>query len=180
MEVIVPGETIDKDPKTGRFVPGNQLWKKADLRKVGRPNKFRTPRALWKKAKEYFEFVDNSTFHTQEHYVGANNSYVKEVRHFTPYTWQGLYVYLSVSSLDHYKKKPEFSGVIMLIDNIIYQQKVTGAAAGVFNPTIVSRLLGLKDQAEITQIVNDDNIDYSKLSDEALKEIVGARTNANR
>ena len=41
-----------------------------------------------------------------------------------------------------------FSTILTRIEDIIYNQKFTGAAAGFLNPNIIARDLGLKDKTE--------------------------------
>jgi hypothetical protein len=47
----------DRDPVTGRFAPGNELWRIVADR-LGRPLKFETPDVLWGHCVEYFEWVE--------------------------------------------------------------------------------------------------------------------------
>lgn len=69
------------------------------------------------------------------------------------YTWSGLYTFLDVYDLREYKTNPEykdFSPVITRIENILRTQKFEGAAAGLLNPNIIARDLGLVDRADTT------------------------------
>lgn len=68
------------------------------------------------------------------------------------YTKQGLANHLGipVSRLDLYKEKEGWSDVMEIVENVLYQQKFEGAAAGLLNASIISRDLGLADKSEIT------------------------------
>jgi len=149
---------------------GNQFWN-PDY-PGGRPRKFKDPEELWTKAKEYFEHCDDNPFTVSEHTTKVNDDILKTTTHKIPYTWEGLYVFLNVSDLKQYRKIKEYYPIITHISNVIYNQKLSGAASGLFNSNIIARELGLKDRQDMTS--NDDtinNVDLSKLSDKALKEL---------
>ena len=128
---------------------GNQFYKNVDPTKAGRPKKFKNPAELWKQCVKYFEQCDNNPIITHETTKGPKGNYEKEVKHRIPYTWQGLYVFLGVCNLDHYKNNDDFSGILNIISNVIYDQKLSGAAAGVFNANIIYRDLGLADHKSV-------------------------------
>ena len=67
--------------------------------------------------------------------------------------------------LDDYKanKDDRYSGyadIIHVIDREIYEDKITGAVAGVFNANIIARDLGLAEKQEIKGNVNIDPIKW--------------------
>ncbi len=128
----------------------NQFWKMADPECLGRPRNFESPSILWTKAKEYFQECDDNPLLRTETTTSDKGIYDKVFAHRVPYTWEGLYVYLGISHLDHYKELEDFLGIITHIGNIIRNQKFTGAAAGLFNANIIARDLGLSDKTETT------------------------------
>lgn len=74
-----------------------------------------------------------------------------------PLTWIGFSVWLyknrGVSNIDEYKANKdkvyaEYSSIIRVISDEIYQQQYDGAATGVYQQNIVARKLGLADKAE--------------------------------
>jgi hypothetical protein len=127
---------------------GNQFWRNIDPKDLGRNPKYRSPEELWDDVKGYFDTCDNSPLVSTETRRTDRNTEKKETQHRVPYTWEGLYVHLGVCNLEHYKTKEAFSEIITHIGNIIYNQKFTGAAAGLFNSNIIARDLGLKDKSE--------------------------------
>ena len=46
----------------------------------------------------------------------------------------------------NYKNNPDFLGVVKEVEEIIYNQKFTGAAADLLNSNIIARELGLADK----------------------------------
>lgn len=61
---------------------------------------------------------------------------------------QGLCAYIGVCNLRRYKQHAEFAHVIAYIQNVIFDHNITGAAAGILNPCIVARVLGLGERAK--------------------------------
>lgn len=126
---------------------GNQFWRNIDPSDLGRNPKYRKPEEMWTDAREFFAACDVTPFKKIESGTSAKQGkFKKTTEHKIPYTWYGLYVFLGVCDLEHYKGKKVFSKVLTHIDNTIRNQKYTGAAAGIFNPVIIARDLGLKDE----------------------------------
>ena len=76
-----------------------------------------------------------------------------------PLTWDGFEIWLRknkiISRLDDYKfnkddRYTEYAYILHAIGREIYEDKLTGAVAGVFNGNIIARDLGLKEQSEIS------------------------------
>ena len=143
----------EEEKNDGRFKKGNQLWRNIDPNSIGRNPKYEEPSDLWKDILTYFDYCDNNPIEVTETKSIKNtrsaNSETKIVKHKVPYTWEGLYSFLGVCDLDHYKTKPAFSGILTHIKNIIYNQKFEGATVGVFNSAIIIRDLGLKDSKDV-------------------------------
>lgn len=154
---------------------GNQFWKMADPECLGRPLAFKTPKELWEQAKLYFEECDDNPLQRTEVTNSDKGIFHKTYSHKVPYTWEGLYVFLGITTLDNYKKREDFLGIYTHIGNIIRNQKYTGAATGLFNASIIARDLGLKEGLDHTSNGKhiNDGFDYSKLSKAALEEIAG-------
>lgn len=129
---------------------GNQFWKMADPACLGRPRIFDTPKDLWEAASKYFDHCIKNPLVKHEIITSGSKSTTKEFYHDIPFTWEGLYVFLGVESLDRYKSNQDFVGIIAHIGNIIYNKKYSGAAAGLFNANIIARDLGLADKKELT------------------------------
>jgi hypothetical protein len=70
----------------------------------------------------------------------------------------------------------DFVSVCTRIKRIIRQDQIEGGMAGIYNPSITQRLNSLADKIEAkVETTDPDEIDYDKLSDAALEEIVNAR-----
>lgn len=137
---------------------GNRFW---ELRsKHGRDKLFETPEDLWQAACEFFAWCDENPL-IETDYRGKDLVQV-EIPKMRAYTLKGLTLYLDCNEAyfrQFQDKKGEgFSTVIERIENVIYTQKFTGAAAGFLNPLIISRDLGLKDKTESELTIKDYDI----------------------
>lgn len=164
---------MEEEKKIDRRI-GNQFWKMADPECLGQPRNFPTPTDLWNKAKEYFQECDESPLTSQETTTTDKGVYDKVKQHKVPYTWQGLYVFLGVVSLKRYKEKNEYVPIITHIGNVIYNQKYTGAAAGLFNANIIARDLGLAESVKSEDITKLSKEDRDKRISE-LKEKLASK-----
>lgn len=151
------------------FEKGNQFWKNVPYEKIGRPPKYKTPNELWEDVKAYFIECDENPMSKQEITTTDKGTFDKEFIYKVPYTWQGLYVFLSVKDLDHYKTKDEFSEILSHISNIIYNQKFTGASVNIFNANIIARDLGLADKKDVR--TEDTKTDLSNLSEDEILQL---------
>lgn len=132
---------------------GNQFWKVRS--KHGRDKIFETPEILWEAACEYFEWVVDNPLQKAIIYQGEVSKESEDL--MRPMTIGGLCIFLDVhaeylagfeSDLDlETKEGKDFSQIVKAIKQIIYEQKFAGATAGLMNPNIIARDLGLKDKS---------------------------------
>lgn len=168
-----------------RFVApvGNRFWEKRA--KHGRDRLFAEPKLLWKAAVDYFTWCEDTPLYEVD-FRGKDATEVK-IPKMRAFTLSGLCLFLDINIKYFYQfqnalegradeESRDFSNIISRIIETIYTQKFTGAAAGFLNPNIIARDLGLTDKQEIKQLNQNLNeyIDYTELSDEALKEIKDA------
>lgn len=130
---------------------GNQFWKLRS--KHGRAKLFETPDLMWEAACEYFEWCEENPL-IEIDFKGKDADRV-ELPKMRAFTLQGLCLYLDCNT-QYFKvfksqlpeNEKDFNTVISKIEEIIYNQKFTGAAAGFLNPNIIARDLGLTDKRE--------------------------------
>lgn len=132
---------------------GNQYW--MNRTKHGRDKIFSSPEVLWEAACEYFQWcIDNPLIEVDFKGKDAERVEIPKLRAFT---WEGLELFLDIDSLREYKTNEaykDFSPIITRISKIIYSNKFEGAAAGLFNPNIIARDLGLADKKDLTGSMN--------------------------
>lgn len=126
----------------------SKLWEK---RKIGKPPSFESPQQMWERAIEYFEWCSENSlsadkvFSFQGEIVHGNEKKLRAM------TQAGLCCFLNIStsSWHNYKAKSDYLEVTGIIESIMYEQKFSGASAGLFNANIIARDLGLSDKTEI-------------------------------
>lgn len=130
---------------------GNKFWM---LRaKHGRDTIISSPDALWESAVEYFDWCEANPL--KEHDFVGKDAIEVDKNKMRAMTMTGLYLFLDIDNevFTDLEKKKDFSAVATRIRNVIYTQKFTGAAAGLLNPSIIARDLGLKEKTENEQIL---------------------------
>lgn len=151
----------------------------------GKSAAFDNPDDLFKACLEYLEWAAKNPL-VSEKIMLTRNGAVKRapVYKMRVATLSGLVTYLGITRVawHHYRhhKGEAFGNVVSRVDELLRVQKEEGAAAEMLNPAITARLLGLADKQEVTSPDGSmtpkttQTIDFSKLSTEALKEIVSA------
>jgi hypothetical protein len=134
----------------------NQFWKNRSTH--GREKLFATPELLWEAAQEYFNWCDAHPWYKVEANKNpkalAKDKLIK-VPTAIPYTLSGLCIYLDTCEnwWREFRKRDtlskDFMEVIARIEEIVRNQKFTGAAVGAFNHNIIARDLGMVDKGEM-------------------------------
>lgn len=170
--IAMSDESEEKDIKfDGRFQPGNQLWRLVDKTKVGQPRRFASPSQMWDMACAYFEWCNQNPMFEEKAFHSQGT--ITKTKLFKPqaFTLQGMWSHMTIgkSTWYDYKNKSEYSEVIEQIEQVIYQQKFSGAAVDLFNPNIIARDLGLADKKEVE---NSGSVGLHEMSDEDLNKLV--------
>jgi hypothetical protein len=130
---------------------GNEYYK---VRlKDGKDKQYETPQKLLDACNEYFQWcIENPLVEEQA------NVYQGTVRKFTlsklrAFTVHGLCNFLDISTTtwSNYRNHngKEYLTVVSRVDQMLYDQKFTGAAANLLNSNIIARDLGLQDKKVI-------------------------------
>lgn len=109
-----------------------------------------TPDALLEKANEYFKWCIDTPLMEEQlfHYQGdITKGKASKMR---PFSLEGFCNYAEIirQTFLNYEKREEFLEVTTRIRQIIENQQFEGAAAGLLNPNIIARKLGLVDKKE--------------------------------
>lgn len=148
---------------------GNRFWEVRSTH--GRKPIFKSPEELWSAATEYFEWVEENPL-KEEKVFHAQGVITKDtVTKMRAMTIQGLCLFLDigVQTLDDYGKKKDFSGIVAHIKSVIYQQKLTGAAADLLNSNIIARELGLTDRGSVEHSGSIDGLSDDQLNEKIAK-----------
>lgn len=118
------------------------------------PKKYFTPQDFLADAVRYFEWVDEHPLLEEKVFNYQGIITRTDVSKMRPYTKKGLATFLGIpeSRLNDYKARTEdgWPEVVEMIEQVIYEQKFSGAAAGLLNASIISRDLGLAEKTEVT------------------------------
>lgn len=140
------GDNAPKSLKDGRFKKGNEFWKARS--RHGLKPIFADPEELEKACHEYFEWVDDNPLIEEKVFGTGLRMDVTKLRAMTI---GGLCIFLGIGrrTWGDYKEREEYTETVLLVENIIYEQKFAGAAAGLFNHAIIARDLGLAEKTII-------------------------------
>ncbi len=134
---------------------------------MGRPLEFKTPEFLFEKACEYFLWCKENPLQEEKLFNYQGELVKGTINKMRAMTLQGLCIHLNINTQTYrdYKKRVDFIGVTTRIDEIIYDQKFSGAAADMLNANIIARDLGLSDKKEV-----DNKHKFGDISDDELDE----------
>lgn len=127
----------------------NEFWRlRKDLSEDG---KKLSVEQVYEKAQEYIDYCRNNPLISID-FRGKDAQEVK-VPKMRAMTLQGLWHHLGITNQTwlNWKKDPKYLEVITHVENMFYFQKFEGAAAGMLNPNIIARDLGLVDKKQVEQ-----------------------------
>lgn len=135
---------------TPLFEQGNKLWQLRSRTGI-RPT-FENNEQLMEKAIEYFEWCEANPI--EEEVVGwyQGEAIPHTVTKMRAFTIAGICSFIGVDrqSWVEWRKRDTLAEAVAWVDEIMYEQKFTGAAAGVLNAGLIGRDLGLADKSELT------------------------------
>lgn len=127
---------------------GNQFWMLRSSH--GRKPIFADPEQLWAAACEYFEWTDANPLYEDRLVTFQGVATHEPVAKMRAMTIGGLCIFLDISiqAWSEYKQRLGFGEITTRVEDIIRNQKFTGAAADLLNPNIIARDLGLVEKQE--------------------------------
>lgn len=132
--------------KRTQFQVGNRFWEYSNPCK---PMSYQ-PEALWHKAVEYLNWCQDNPIYAIEYY--GKDAVECEVPKMRAPSIRGFCVFANITSATwyNYAKIPTYLDICSHISDALFEIKFSGAAAGVLNPNIIARDLGLVDKKEVT------------------------------
>jgi hypothetical protein len=124
---------------------GNKFWEARS--KHGRKPLWDNPQELYDACVEYFEWVEANPLWETKPMIVNGTVYDAPTAKMRAMTIEGLCVFLGITrpTWDDYKHKEDFSYIVSMVTNTMYEQKLTGAASGLLNSNIIARELKLTD-----------------------------------
>jgi len=128
---------------------GNRFWEARSSH--GRKPIWDNPQELYDACVEYFEWVEANPLWETKPMIVNGEVYDAPTAKMRAMTIEGLCVFLGMhrSTWDEYKHKQDFSDIVSLVNNTMYEQKLTGAASGLLVASIIQRELGLKEASSV-------------------------------
>ncbi len=149
---------------------GNQFW----LLRSSHGNNpiFENPDDLWVAACEYFDYATDNPIQEAKIFNFQGEIVEGSVAKMRVMTEAGLCLFLDISdeTFRNYKKKEDFIGVTKRIERVIYSNKFEGASAGLLNPNIIARDLGLTDKQELDHSSKDGSMASKAFSQEEYRK----------
>lgn len=140
-----------RDPTTGAFLPGNRFWEARSSH--GANPKFADAQDLWDACCEYFEWSEANPLYEDNLVTFQGSANHEPIAKLRAMTIKALCLFLDISHrtwAEWRDTRPDLSLVIEKAEAIIYSQKFEGASAGLLNPNIIARDLGLAEKSELT------------------------------
>lgn len=129
---------------------GNRFW---ELRSShGRKPIFASADDLWAAAVEYFEWVEANPLSEAKAFAYQGEVTIATLPKMRAMTIGGLCLFLDISqqAWSEYRDREGFGEVTTRVEDVIRNQKFTGAAADLLNANIIARDLGLADKSEFS------------------------------
>ena len=124
---------------------GNKFWEARSTH--GRTPIFDNHEDLWDACLQYFTWVEDNPLKEEKPFQFMGKIVKNDVSKMRAMTIGGLCIFLGIcqNTWANYKKNEDFLRVTRQAEEIIRDQKFSGAAASLLNPNIIARDLGLKD-----------------------------------
>jgi hypothetical protein len=115
----------------------------------GRKPLYSDPEVLWDACCEYFEWNEANPLWESKLVSFQGESKVEILPKMRAMTISAMTMFIGMdqSTWEDYRRREDFVRVTKEVEQIIYNQKFTGASADLLNANIIARELGLKDQS---------------------------------
>lgn len=128
---------------------GNRFWECRSSH--GRRPIFESVDQLWNACVEYFEWVEDNPLSEAKAFSYEGKVTIEELPKMRAMTIGGLCLFIGISrdTWENYRTRAELKETALRVDEVIREQKFTGAAAGLLDSAIIARDLGLTDKKEL-------------------------------
>lgn len=125
---------------------GNKYWMNR-LYNRGPSKKYSNPDDLWDACVDYFKWAEDNPLIEERLFSYQGETHTGTITKMRAMTIRELCLHINIdpTTWHSYRSLKDVSRITTRVDDIIYTQKLTGAAADLLNPNIIARELGLKD-----------------------------------
>lgn len=144
-EVLTDDEIKASQPDSRHFAKGAQ-WCRARSSYGANP-KYGTPEQIIDAAYQYFDYlathplIEVKLFQFKGQIVHGQSAKM----HIPTLTGLHIFMGITASTWRNYRESDHLKDACEFVDNLIWQAKISGAAADLLNPMIVAREMGLKE-----------------------------------
>ena len=138
---------------------------------VGRARTFETPNDLRESCLEYLAWAHANPLQEEKHFCSAGQIMTAHISKPRAVTIVGLCLHLGIHrhTWQNYRISEEFDLVCDEIEDRMKQYKFENAVAGLMNPTLIARDIGLVDKQEIDLSSKDGTMSPKEQSAAVLK-----------
>ena len=131
-----------------QFQKGNKFWLARSSH--GRNPIFSNPEQLRNACYEYFQWVEDNPLYEEKIFHSQGMITKDTITKMRAMTISGLCIFLDIdrTTWENYRNNNDFFRITKEVEEIIYNQKFTGAAADLLNSNIIARELGLADKQQ--------------------------------
>ena len=131
-----------------QFQKGNKFWLARSSH--GRNPIFSNPEQLRNACYEYFQWVEENPLYEEKIFHSQGMITKDTITKMRAMTISGLCIFLDIdrTTWENYRNNQDFFRITKEVEEIIYNQKFTGAAADLLNSNIIARELGLADKQQ--------------------------------
>lgn len=139
----------------------------------GRSRTFETPDDLRDACLEYLEWADHNPLIEEKHFCAQGQIFTAELKKPRAVTIVGLCLHLGIHrhTWQNYRISEEFDLVCDEIEDRMKQYKFENAVAGLMNPTLIARDIGLVDKQEIDLSSKDGTMSPKEQSAAVLEAL---------
>lgn len=118
----------------------------------GQQPEFNTAEDLWTAAQEYFEWVEDHPLWLEKGFAYQGEISIEKFSKIRAMSIGGLCLFLGMSreTFEQFGLRNKFSVIVQRIEDVIFEQKFSGAAADLLNSALITRDLGLSDRRELS------------------------------
>lgn len=162
---------------------GNSWWRLAG-RQVRFDRRFNTPEELVEAVCDYFNWLHENPLEEEKLFAHQGETYKDTIQKPRPPTLQGLCAHIGITRTTWGRWRRKDDNVILhdavwWAEDTMHAMKFEGASAGLMNPSLIIRDLGLSDKKELTGAdgapIRTQTIDPTKLDTETLEKILEAQ-----
>lgn len=136
---------------------GNSFWRQCKL-PTGAPRIYEAPEELWADCCQYFAWVEENPLYERKAFSFQGTVITEDLPKMRAMTVEAMCAFMGIDSSAWRRWRVEREDLFTTIDlaeKVIYEQKFSGAAAELLNPSFIGKALRITDRIEISASGDD-------------------------